>query len=178
VYVVVRTKADPRALAPALSALVWGIDPNQSFFDVRAMEDRVATILWHQRAAGWLFAAFAVLALVLAASGLYAVLSYAVSQQTRELGVRIALGASRRDVIALVLSRTMLLVAGGLAAGLAGAVTIGRLIGGLLFGVAATDVWTFVAVPLLLAFVAAVAAYLPARRATRIDPLIALRSDG
>jgi len=106
------------------------------------------------------------------------VLSYAVSQQTRELGVRIALGASRRDVIALVLSRTMLLVAGGLAAGLAGAVTIGRLIGGLLFGVAATDVWTFVAVPLLLAFVAAVAAYLPARRATRIDPLIALRSDG
>ena len=178
VYVVVRTKADPRTLAPALSALVWGIDPNQSFFDVRTMEDRVATILWHQRAAGWLFAAFAVLALVLAASGLYAVLSYAVSQQTRELSVRIALGASRRDVIALVLSRTMLLVAGGLAAGLAGAVTIGHLIGGLLFGVAATDVWTFVAVPLLLAFVAAVAAYLPARRATRIDPLIALRSDG
>jgi putative ABC transport system permease protein len=178
VYVVVRTKADPRTLAPELSTLVWGIDPNQSFFDVRPMEDRVATILWHQRATAWLFAAFAVLALVLAASGLYAVLSYAVSQQTRELGVRIALGASRRDVIALVLSRTMLLVAGGLAAGLAGAVTIGRLIGGLLFGVGATDVWTFAAVPLLLALVAAVAAYLPARRATRVDPLIALRSDG
>jgi putative ABC transport system permease protein len=177
-YFAVRTRTNPQSLAPALSALVWGIDPNQYFFDVRAMEDRVATILWHQRAAGWLLAAFAVLALVLAASGLYAVLSYAVSQQTRELGVRIALGASRRDVIALVLSRTMLLVAGGLAAGLAGAMTIGRLIGGLLFGVGATDVRTFVAVPLLLAFVAAVAAYLPARRATRVDPLIALRLDG
>jgi putative ABC transport system permease protein len=161
-----------------LSSLVWGIDPNQSFFDVRPMEDRVATILWHQRAAGWLFAAFAALALVLAASGLYAVLSYAVSQQRRELGVRIALGASRRNVVVLVLARTMMLVAGGLAAGLAGAVAIARAIGGLLFGIGATDLRTFIAVPLLLACVAALAVYLPVRRATRVDPLIALRSDG
>jgi putative ABC transport system permease protein len=176
-YFVVRTKADPRSIAPALSTLVWGIDPNQSFFEVRPMEDRVATILWHQRAAGWLFAAFAVLALVLAASGLYAVLSYAVSQQTRELGVRIALGASRRDVVVLVLARTMVLVGGGLVAGLAGALAIARAVGGLLFGIGAGDIRTFVAVPLLLACVAALAAYLPARRATRVDPLIALKSE-
>jgi putative ABC transport system permease protein len=177
-YFVVRTRADPRTVVPALSSIVWGIDPNQSFFDVRPMEDRVATILWHQRAAGWLFAAFAVLALVLAASGLYAVLSYAVSQQTREIGVRIALGASRRDVVALVLTRVMLLVGGGLAVGLVGAVAAARAVGGLLFGIGATDIRTFVAVPLLLACVAALAAYLPIRRATRVDPLVALKSEG
>jgi putative ABC transport system permease protein len=151
---VVRTRSDPRGVAPALSSLVWGIDPNQSLFDVRPMQDRVATIFWHQHAAGWLFAAFAALALVLAASGLYAVLSYAVSQQRRELGVRIALGAvapQRRrprtgadDDARRRWTRR----------GPRGAVAIARAIGGLLFGIGATDLRTFIAVPLLLACVA------------------------
>jgi putative ABC transport system permease protein len=176
-YFVVRARTDPQRLTPALSALVWGIDPNQSFFDVRPMDDRLATLLSHQRAAGWLFGAFAGLGLVLAASGLYAVLSHAVGQQTREIAVRLALGAPRRDVIALVFGRTLLLVGVGLFGGMTSAAVLSHLIGGLLFGIAAIDPRTFVAVPLLLITVAALAAYLPARRATHIDPLIALRAE-
>jgi putative ABC transport system permease protein len=177
VYFAVRTRTDPRRVGTAISSIVWNIDPNQSFFDVRPMDDRLATILWHQRAAGFLFGAFAALALALAASGLYAVLSYAVTQQTRELAVRIALGATRHDVVSLVLARTLVLVGLGLTIGLAGAAAIGRAIGGLLFGVTATDERTFVGVAVSLALVAGFAAYLPVRRATRVDPLVALRAE-
>jgi putative ABC transport system permease protein len=178
VYFVVRGRSStPHGVAPALSSIIWGIDPNQSFFDVRPLEDRVAAVVRHQRAVGWLFGAFAALALILAASGLYAVLSYAVSRQTRELAVRIALGAAQRNVVGLVLSRTLLLVLAGVGIGLLSAAAIARTIGGLLFGIAATDLRTFVAVPLLLAGVAVIAAYLPVRRATRVDPLIALRTE-
>jgi len=176
-YYAVRAKANPQTIAPALSRLIWGIDPNQSYFDVQSMDDRVATLLWHQRAAGLLFGCFAGLALVLAASGLYAVLSYAVNQQTRELAVRIALGASSREVVTLVLSRTLLFVCIGLGVGLAGSAVLARLIGDLLFGVQAADPRTFVTVPVLLALVAALASYLPVRRATRVDPLVALRAE-
>ena len=177
VYYIVRTKADPMAITSALPSIVWGIDPNQSFFDVRSVDDRLATILWHQRAAGWLFGCFAALALVLAASGLYSVLSYAVSQQQRELAVRIALGASRREIVSLVLARSALLVVTGLGIGLAGATVVARMTSRLLFGVGAADPATFIAVPLVLAVVAALAAYLPVRRATSVDPLIALRAE-
>jgi putative ABC transport system permease protein len=177
VYYVVRTKAAPMPVAGALPSIVWGIDPNQSFFDVRSMDDRLATILWHQRAAGWLFGCFAALALVLAASGLYAELAYTVSQQQRELAVRIALGASRLEIVSLVFGRSLLLVATGLGIGLAGAASVAQLTSSLLFGVGALDPRTFVAVPLVLAVVAAVAAYVPVRRATRVDPLIALRAE-
>jgi putative ABC transport system permease protein len=177
VYYVIRTKADPMTIASALPSIVWSIDPNQSFFDVRSMGDRLATILWHQRATGWLFGCFAALALVLAASGLYAVLSYSVSQQQRELAVRIALGASRREIISLVFARSALLVALGLLIGMAGAGAVARLTSRLLFGVGAADPFTFIVVPLLLASVAVLAAYVPVRRATNVDPLMALRAE-
>jgi len=176
-YVLVRTRMNPDALGPALSSIVWGIDPNQSFFDVRSMDTRVATIMWHQRAAGWLFGAFAVLALALAATGLYAVLSYAVSQQGRELAVRMALGAGRRQVAAVVLSRIVALVTVGLAIGLIAAALVARAIGGLLYGVAASDARTFVGVPIAIATVAIVAVCVPLRRAIRVDPIAALRAE-
>jgi len=177
VYFVVRTKGDPHSIESGLSSMVLGIDPNQSFFDVRAMEDRVATILWHQRAAAWLFGCFAAMALVLAAGGLYAVLSYAVSQQTRDLAIRRALGASRGEIVMFVLGRSLALVAIGLTLGLTAAAALARLSDDFLFGVGATDARTFLSVPLLLTTVAAIAAYLPVRRATCVDPILALRAD-
>ena len=133
--------------------------------------------LWQRRLWGVLFAVFASLALVLAAIGIYGVMSYMVSQRTREIGIRVALGASRATVLGLVIRNGFGLVVAGLAGGVAAALGLSRLVRSLLFGITATDPATYVGVPLLLAVVALIACYIPARRAASVDPLIALRQE-
>ena len=174
-YYVVRTKADPWSLANAATAVVGQIDPNQSFLDVASYERRIANRIWQRRFGGALLIGFAGVALVLAALGLYSVLSHIVLQQRREIGVRVALGATPRDVLAAVLGRGLALAALGAAAGLPLAFVLARTVEHVLFEVPPADPATFVATPVALLIVGGLACYLPARRAARLDPLVALR---
>jgi putative ABC transport system permease protein len=171
---VVRTASDPAAFAATLRREVQALDKDQPVYNVRTMDDVVANSLGTRRVSMQLFAVFAGAALLLAALGIYGVMAYSVTQRTQEIGIRMALGAQRSDVLALVIRQGMTLSVIGVVVGLAGAFALTRLIANLLFGVAATDPLTFVAIPLLLLFVALVACYLPARRAARLDPTIAL----
>jgi predicted permease len=176
-YYVVRTSGDPLTIARAATGIIGDTDPNQSFLDVRTYRTRVANRIWQRRLAGALFASFAGLAMLLAAIGLYGVLSYMVSQQTREIGVRIALGATEGSILREVLGRGLRLALVGVAIGVVLAVTQAYLIASILFGVTPLDVVTFTLVPLLLLATALLACYIPARRAARLDPLVALRSE-
>jgi predicted permease len=174
----VRADGNAAALAPAVRREAQQLDPTLSVFNVRTLEDQVALALGPLRTNVILLTAFGTLALLLASIGLYGVASYAVTQRTREIGVRMALGASSSSVLRLVLGSGLLLVGLGLAIGLAVALVITRAVpADLLPNVSPTDPWTFGGTSLLLALVALVAIYFPARRATRIDPLIALRSE-
>ena len=145
--------------------------------EVQTMEDVVAGATARPRFTLVLLGTFAVVALLLAAVGIYGVIGYAVSRRTQEIGVRMALGATRANVAGLIVGEGMRIVAIGVAAGLLGAVALTRLMAAMLYGVRATDPLTYVGVAVLLAVVALVASYVPARRATRIDPLVAMRSD-
>src|SRR5438105_6971476 len=171
---VIRTAGDPAAFATTLRREVQALDKDQPIYNVRTMDDVVMNSLGTRRVSMELFAVFAIAALLLAALGIYGVMAYTVTQRTQEIGIRMALGAQRSDVLGLVVRQGMTLAAIGVVAGLAGAFALTRLLAHLLFGVAATDPLTFVAIPLLLLFVALVACYLPARRAARLDPTIAL----
>ncbi|MGH7636958.1 MAG: ADOP family duplicated permease [Gemmatimonadaceae bacterium] len=176
--VVLRTTlAEPSSLVPALRAVVREIDPSVATYQVQTFEEAVDRSLWRQRLQGNVLTIFASLALGLACIGLYGVISYAVAQRRRELAVRVALGATRGDVVRLVFGESGVLVAGGVALGLAGAAFGVRILESLLYGVKAVDPTTFATVPLLLAFVALVAALVPARRASSVDPIIAMRSE-
>ncbi len=172
---VVHTATGPMSLANAVQQEVAGLDQDVPVFDVRTMDQRVAASLANRRFAAYLLAAFSGIAMLLAAVGLYGVMAQAVLQRGREIGVRMALGAQTGDVLRLILREGAVLVAGGLAAGTAAALGLTWLIKSLLFGVKPTDPLTFIAVAALLAAVALVATYLPARRATRVDPVITLR---
>jgi putative ABC transport system permease protein len=154
---------------------VQALDKDQPIYNVRTMDDVVANSLGTRRVSMQLFAVFAIAALLLAAIGIYGVMAYSVTQRTQEIGIRMALGAQRSDVLALVIRQGMRLTVIGVVVGVAGAFALTRLMANLLFGVAATDPLTFVVIPLLLLFVAMVACYLPARRASHVDPLDALR---
>jgi len=172
---VVRTSGDPRPLTPAIREQVLAVDPNQPVYDVKTMDERVAVTLETRRFAVVLLSVFGALALVLAAIGLYGVLAFAVSQRTREIGIHMALGARARDVLLMVIRQGMSLVIFGVVLGVAGAFVLTRLMRSLLFEVGPTDSLTFVLVSLLLAAVGFIACYVPARRATKVDPLVALR---
>jgi putative ABC transport system permease protein len=174
--VVVRTAGDPLTLAAAVSAQVQEIDPRQPAGEMRALTDFVAADLARPRVTMLLLAGFAASALLLAALGLYGVLSFGVTQRTREIGVRVALGAQGRDVLRLVVRRGTRLVGLGLAIGCGASLALGRLVAGLLYGIAPGDPATLMAVSVFMVVVAAGAMYLPARRAARIAPVVALRA--
>jgi putative ABC transport system permease protein len=172
---VVRTKGDPLSVATATRAEIRSVDKGIPVYNVRTMNDVLATSVAQRRMSMLLLSAFAGVALLLAMIGIYGVTAYYVTQRTQEIGIRIALGASVGDVMTLVLQSGMLLAVAGVALGLAGAFALTRLLASLLFGVTPTDALTFAAVSFSLLSTALVACYLPARRASRIDPLVALR---
>jgi putative ABC transport system permease protein len=175
-HLVIRTAGNPMALAAAVRNVVHRLDPNLPVASVRTMEAVVANATARPRMSSYLLAAFAALALFLAAIGLYGILSYVVVQRRGEIGVRVALGADRRAILRLFVGQGMRLTAAGVALGLVGALALTRLLRSLLYGVTTTDAVTFVAVPMLLVVVAVLASYLPANRATRLDPATTLRA--
>jgi putative ABC transport system permease protein len=171
----VRTAGDPQQVAAAVRQAVWSVDKDQPVSNVRTMEQVVSTAVSRERFQTLLLALFATLALLLACVGLYGVISYAVVQRTHEIGVRIALGAKPADVLRLVIKQGMALTMIGLVFGVAIAFAVTRVMSEMLFGVTATDPLTFVGVPVVLGLIAFLACYVPARRATKVDPLVALR---
>jgi putative ABC transport system permease protein len=177
-WFVVRTQGvHPSSLARVAPAIVPEIDPNQSYFDVQVMSDRIAAGIWQARASGSLFGVFAALAAVLAAIGLYGVLSYQVTQQHREIGVRLALGAEPRAVVKMIIGRGFVLAGIGVAAGLVVASMASRALSTVLYEVNATDPWTFAGIATFLGSIALLASAVPAMHATRIDPIVALRAE-
>jgi putative ABC transport system permease protein len=172
---VVRTESDPSAIIPAIRAKVLELDQELPLQRVTTLDKLISNSIRQQRFAAAVLSVFAGVALVLALAGLYGVISYSVAQRTRELGIRVALGAQVTDVMRLVLKQGMTFVLIGEVVGIAGAFALTRLISGLLFGVSPTDTKTFVTVAVSLFLVALVACYVPARRATKVDPLIALK---
>ena len=174
---VVRSEGDARPLAAAIRAEVARLDPSLPLFDVKTLDEHMGVSLFPARVAALLLGGFGLLALLLAAMGVYGVVSYSVAQRTREIGIRLALGARARDVLRLVAGRGMALVAAGLVAGLVVALVLTRFMEGVLYGVSATDSVTFTLVVFLLGFVALLACLVPARRATRVDPMVALRHE-
>jgi predicted permease len=173
----VRTTGDPTAFIPVLRAEVAALDPTLPLSNVRSMESHLGIALLPARLSGAVLGIFGILGLVLAAVGIYGVMAYSVAQRTREIGIRMAIGAAAGDVVRLVMRQGMALVLAGTAIGLAGAVAASRLIRGILYGSGANDPLTFVAVPLVLMGVAMLATWIPARRASAMDPLLALRQE-
>jgi putative ABC transport system permease protein len=172
---VARTTADPHELTTAVRREVAQIDRDQPISEIATMEEVVAESIWQPRLYATLFAVFAGGALVLALIGIYGVMAFLVQTRTHEIGVRMALGATARDVFKLIVGRGMRLTIFGILIGVAGAIALTRLMHTLLFNTSATDPFTFIAISILLSLAAFLACYIPARRAAKVDPLIALR---
>jgi putative ABC transport system permease protein len=173
----IRTTADPRTLTAGVRGEVRTLDRNLPVYDLKTMTERVSDATSSARFSTILLGVFAVIALVLSAIGVYGVLSYAVTQRTHEIGIRIALGADPRDVLALVLGRGLALTAAGIVLGVGVALASTRVLATLLYEVKPSDPSTYIVISGVLGLAALVASYIPARRATRVDPLIALRSE-
>jgi putative ABC transport system permease protein len=174
-YLVVRTTGSAAQIVPAIRAELAGMDNTLPLAHVRTMDELLDDSLAQQRFRTWLFTGFAALALLLSAIGIYALISYSVSQRTREIGVRVALGAQRSNVLRMVLREGLQLLIFGLLLGWVGAFLATRVMRSLLYSTSATDAVSFVATSITLIAVALLACYIPARRATKVDPMIALR---
>ncbi|MDA0327750.1 MAG: ABC transporter permease [Gemmatimonadetes bacterium] len=174
---VARSPGDPQAVLRQFREIVRSVDPDMPVYDVRSMEDHMGIALLPARLGGSVLGLFGLLGLTLAAVGIYGVMAYSVSQRRRELGIRLALGADRGSVLRLVLNEGMRLALIGTALGVAAALGISRLVQGLLYNVNAMDPIAFTVVPTILIVVAAVAVYLPARRAAAVDPMLSLKMD-
>jgi len=173
--IVVRTQSDPEAFTSAVRNAIAEVDPAQPIYDMQSLDQLVAKSLGQRRFTLTLMVLFGAIALVLSAIGIYGVMAFAVSQRTQEIGIRMALGASALDVLKMVVGSGMFLAAIGVVVGLIGAFAVTRLMASLLFGVSPTDLVTFGLVTGGLLMVALLACYIPARRATKVDPLVALR---
>ena len=173
----VRTSGEPQQLVKTIRQEVWALDPNIPITGVQTMEQILETVTVQRRFNTILLGIFAAVALVLAAVGIYGVLSYSVTQRRHEIGIRMAMGAQRRDVLRLVIGQGMKLTLVGVLIGLSGALALTRLMEKLLFGISASDPATFLAAVFLLPIVALMACYLPAWGATKVDPMVALRHD-
>jgi putative ABC transport system permease protein len=167
--------SDPTSLTSAAQNAVWSVNKDVPLASIRTMQDLIANSVQRRKFSMFLLSIFAGVAMLLAAIGLYGVMSYSVAQRTHEIGIRMALGARRPDVLALVVKQGMALALIGVAAGAVLALAVTRLIAGMLFGITATDPLTFAGVAALLGTVAFLANYLPARRASKVDPIVALR---
>ncbi|HKP85675.1 MAG TPA: ABC transporter permease, partial [Blastocatellia bacterium] len=174
-YLIVRGDSDPTALLPSIRSEVWSLDKDLPVARVRTMEQLLSESVAQPRFRTLLLAVFAGVALLLAAVGIYGVMSYSVTQRTHEMGIRMALGANPGDIVKMVVGQGLKLALVGAGAGLAGAYGATRLLESLLFDVSATDTMTFAVIPALLTGITLLASYIPARRATRIDPMVALR---
>ena len=171
----VRTAGDPLAAVASVRSQVLAVDINQPIYDVKTMAQRVSEATAISRSLTLLFSAFALLALVLGSVGIYGIVSYAVTQRTQEIGIRMALGARAGDILQLILKHGVVLVLSGVVIGIAGAFALTRFLASLLFGITPTDTLTFVIVSVMFFLIAMIASFIPARRATRVDPLVALR---
>jgi ABC-type antimicrobial peptide transport system permease subunit len=172
---IVKTAVDPLTVSAAVQKAIQAADGQLAVANVRAADQVVAEAMARQDFNMTLLTVFAGIALLLAAIGIYGMLSYSVQQRTQEIGIRMALGARSADVLGMVLRQGMQMAGLGIVIGIAGAFALTRLLAALLYGVKATDPWTFIAVSVVLALTALVACWLPARKATRVDPLHALR---
>jgi putative ABC transport system permease protein len=172
---VLRTATDPKMQASALRNALAEIDPNQPLVRVRTMEENMATTVAQPRFRTWLIGIFAALALVLAGVGVYGVMSYTVTQRTSEIGIRVTLGAQPEDVFRIVVGQGLRLALAGVGVGILGALALTRLLQGFLYGISAYDPLTFGAEAVILTLVAVAASFFPARRATLVDPMVALR---
>jgi putative ABC transport system permease protein len=178
VFVAIRTAPEnPLTLLPAVQEAVWSVNKSVPLGNPRTMNDMIARTLLQKKFTMLLLSIFAGAALLLAAIGLYGVISYSVAQRTRELGIRIALGAQRGDVLRLILRQGMTLVAAGVIFGIAASLGLTRLMGTFLYGISANDPITFFALSTALVFVAFIACWLPARRASIVDPIVALHAE-
>jgi ABC-type antimicrobial peptide transport system permease subunit len=177
VDLVVRTTLPPAGLAPAIRAALKPLDPNLPANEFRTVQQLVDKASSPRRFVVLMLTGFSAFALILASLGIYAVISYSVSQRTQEIGIRMALGASARDLQARVMLQTLRLAALGMLIGLGASWIVTRALAGLLFGVTSTDPTTFIGTVAILAVVAAMAGYFPSRRASRIDPIVALRTN-
>jgi putative ABC transport system permease protein len=175
ITLIVRTRGDPAGYTAPVLQSIRKIDPALAVFDVRTMETQISQALFVPRAAALLFGLAGFMGLLISAVGIYGVISFSVARQTKEIGVRMAMGASRVRVVGMVLKRGLLLTAAGSAIGLALALVLSRMAASLLYGVSPTDTLTFIAVPVFLLLISLAACLVPARRAAALDPIRALK---